>query len=1059
MEGTDTENSIPWDGGGSASGKKKKGRRKVSDEIVYASLPEHAIIEKDEQVVAELQAAYRILQSINSIKHITPFYDEPTQDKFGMSSYFSIIKKPMWLNEVRRKIECGEYEGLHDFVADLHLILYNCYKFWGETHRISFRGYIIEHKIETQLAEIPWSVREKIKCPVSTGDCIICDKTSNGSFEDEDGTNSVKEDVVNNPDLVYYNSKGYVSRIVTKLLNEEEEEIEAEEETEEAKEERLKMEKWEQETLNKLEGASDISHIPELVDIGLFLKLTHEVLNVEEMTQYEVERMLLIPLESATLQTLMTSILSPEWRRNNLDETPLMPYNVWNSKLRQRITSWFKVYYKHCDSIETFERLGIDPYFWSIVNLVNPMATDIPFHELPFYVRIWVFKTLLDNIFHTNKTIVDLFLDESGDPNRFRHSYLGKGLMNNHYKAVPTFLPEIRIYKEMSPLLSVWTSAWDDADHGIEKIQRNRMTFIADSNSFGPNNKTFELVASDLDNLNELIKFGEFQDLQDLAAALTKFKEEVETSHIRCEGLKSIYKQYHNFHSRTCEYFTNMENLWFSYTNDYNKPIKEEKKEDDASETLVLGKRRNTPSKLVLKMAEGYSSESGISENEQSESDISDWESTYKNHQRKKKLRPSKKAKLLKARGEPPKESPDNPPTPIENGLSSQDPEPIKVEKKESALMTEFKMEPMETESASCIQQDNIKIEKDVDGPSIAATLSLGTVKEDSTVVILSSDDEDDVKPPIAKLKLRDVTTLLESPPPSGPSPDNNSMNSPPNNMVSNMTNCMVNNLPNSMVNNLTNTMVNNLPNNMANNMVNNLNVVIPPMPVNSNPLMGMNPMMGMNRPMSVQVPPNLYQVRAPRQRMQQINPRQMMTRSPMRGIAPRPQMSPRPVRMPVPKPITPKKPVPKPLLMSPQEWANTPPPTSPNTPPSRGRPVGGSPRGRSPVTPPQQRMWSNNVGSPRNRSPMIQQGRGMTPTKTVGIPPKALFPAADSAEAAEGKLIMGPNETGTGYGYQIVLPDGGIRYLTDAEVNAIKRKNSGTLPRRVRIPPDGSFL
>ncbi|KAF6201825.1 hypothetical protein GE061_004220 [Apolygus lucorum] len=911
-------------------------------------------------------------------------------------------------------------------------------------------------------------IREKLKCPVSTGDCVICDKTSNESFEDEDGTNNIKEDVVNDPDIVYYNSKGYVSKIVTKLLNEDEEDVEAEEETEEVKEERLKMEKWEQETLNKL-GASEIAHTPELVDIGLFLKLTHEVLNVEEMTQYEVERMLLIPLESSTLQTLMTSILSPEWRRNNLDETPLMPYNVWNSKLRQRITSWFKVYLKNCDTIETFEKLGIDPYFWCVVNLVNPMATDIPFHELSFYVRVWVFKTLLDNVFHTNKTIVDVFLDESGDPNRFRHSYLGKGLMNNHYKAVPSFLPEIRIYKEMSPLLSVWTSRWDDVDHGIEKLQRNRMTFIEGNCSFGPNTKTFELVASDLEGLNELIKFGEFQDLQDLAAALIKFKEEVETSHIRCEGLKSIYKQYINFHSRTCEYFTNMENLWFSYTNDYNKPIKQEIKEDDASETVVLGKRRNTPNKLMFNVADVYSSGSGVSENEQSESDISDWESTYKNHQRKKKLRTPKRVKLLKEKEEPPKEPPENTPAPTENGL--QDSEPIKV-KNESVLLTDFKMEPMEI-------KDTIKTEKEVDGPSIAGTVSLGPVGEETTVVILSSDDEEDVKPPIAKLKLRDVTTLLESPPPpSEPSP-NNSLSSPPNHLISNLlSNNMVNNLPNSMVNNPSNNMVNNLPNNMVNNlpnnmmnnmtnnmmnnMVNNLNVVIPPMPVNalnSNPLMGVNAMMGMNRPMSVQVPPNLYQVRAPRQRMQQFNPRQMMNRSPMRGSAPRPQMSPRAVRMPVPKPITPKKPVPKPLLMSPQEWANTPAPTSPSTPPNRGRGAAISPRGRSPATPPQQRMWANNVGSPRNRNPIMQQGRGTAPARTTAIPPKALFPATDSAEAAEGKLIMGPNESGTGYGYQIVLQDGGIRYLSDAEVNAIKRRNSGTLPRRVRIPPDGSFL
>lgn len=87
---------------------------------------------------------------------------------------------------------------------------------------------------------------------------------------------------------------------------------------------------------------------------------------------------------------------------------------------------------------------------------------------------------------------------------------------------------------------------------------------------------------------------------------------------------------------------------------------------------------------------------------------------------------------------------------------------------------------------------------------------------------------------------------------------------------------------------------------------------------------------------------------------------RGLMMRGMIRGGMQRTQMNPRaPMRGPVqrqmtvPKPITPKKPVPRPMLMSPQEWAKTPSPAnSPGTPPNAGRGV--SPRGRSPVTPPQ---------------------------------------------------------------------------------------------------------
>lgn len=78
--------------------------------------------------------------------------------------------------------------------------------------------------------------------------------------------------------------------------------------------------------------------------------------------------------------------------------------------------------------------------------------------------------------------------------------------------------------------------------------------------------------------------------------------------------------------------------------------------------------------------------------------------------------------------------------------------------------------------------------------------------------------------------------------------------------------------------------------------------------------------------------------------------------------------------------------------------------------------------------------------------------GRGRPTT----VQPKTLFPEPPKAE---GKVTMGLNEQGTGYCYQIVLDDGGIRFLTDPEVNAIKRKHGGALPRRIGIPPDGSFL
>lgn len=56
---------------------------------------------------------------------------------------------------VQRKLLGREYDGIGSFVADVRLILENCYRYWGATHKFSTRALYLEHKLEQRLSNLP----------------------------------------------------------------------------------------------------------------------------------------------------------------------------------------------------------------------------------------------------------------------------------------------------------------------------------------------------------------------------------------------------------------------------------------------------------------------------------------------------------------------------------------------------------------------------------------------------------------------------------------------------------------------------------------------------------------------------------------------------------------------------------------------------------------------------------------------------------------------------------------------------------------------------------------
>ena len=76
-----------------------------------------------------------------------------------------------------------------------------------------------------------------------------------------------------------------------------------------------------------------------------------------------------------------------------------MPYALWTEKLAARVQLWYRAYAKEAGRADRLhDTQGIEPHFWRVVGTTNPFEPK-PFHQLSFYQRVWMVKTMCDFLF------------------------------------------------------------------------------------------------------------------------------------------------------------------------------------------------------------------------------------------------------------------------------------------------------------------------------------------------------------------------------------------------------------------------------------------------------------------------------------------------------------------------------------------------------------------------------------------------------------------------------------------------------------------------------------
>nr|XP_010306895.1 PREDICTED: uncharacterized protein KIAA2026 homolog [Balearica regulorum gibbericeps] len=364
----------------------------------------------------------------------------------GRNSNPSFQQSPagMWLVKMEEKFSSGQYTGIADFVGDFRLMLETCYRLNGVDHWLSKQAQKLEMMLEQKLALLSRHLREKTSIAVTSRGCY--------GLEDEKGTGCISTRRRSTPRNLVGLSTGMFESVMVQVLRQEEQ-LRAKEEKRLREQERKEAEEASQKEIEEWEKSLLAQAAPtrmetmwEIPAIGHFLCLAQQILNLPEIVFYELERCLLMPQCNVFLSKIMTSLLSPPHRRSTLHRRPTLSYRTWEAALRQKVQHWYTVVGQTDNPNSSAEKLGLCPQFFKVLGEVNPLE-EKPFHELPFYQKVWLLKGLCDFVYETQKDVQDAVL---GQPiHECREVILGYDYLENAYVHFPQFCgADVRIYKQ-----------------------------------------------------------------------------------------------------------------------------------------------------------------------------------------------------------------------------------------------------------------------------------------------------------------------------------------------------------------------------------------------------------------------------------------------------------------------------------------------------------------------------------------------------------------------------------------------------------------------------------
>ncbi|XP_036411005.1 bromodomain-containing protein 2a isoform X2 [Megalops cyprinoides] len=147
----------------------------------------------------QLRYCSGVLKELLSKKHAAyawPFYKPVDASTLGLHDYHDIIKHPMDLSTIKRKMDSREYRDAQQFAADVRLMFSNCYKYNPPDHDVVAMARKLQDVFEFRFAKMPDEPPEETP-PASMGGMMgmsmMHSSSSSSSSESELSSESESE--------------------------------------------------------------------------------------------------------------------------------------------------------------------------------------------------------------------------------------------------------------------------------------------------------------------------------------------------------------------------------------------------------------------------------------------------------------------------------------------------------------------------------------------------------------------------------------------------------------------------------------------------------------------------------------------------------------------------------------------------------------------------------------------------------------------------------------------------------------------------------------------------
>ncbi|KAM7394609.1 hypothetical protein PAMP_021400 [Pampus punctatissimus] len=116
----------------------------------------------------QLRSCSRLVKDMLSKKHVAyawPFYKPVDVKALGLHDYHDIIKHPMDLSTIKKKLDNRQYRDAQEFAADVRLMFSNCYKYNPPDHDVVGMARKLQDVFEMRFAKMPDEPEETAPVP------------------------------------------------------------------------------------------------------------------------------------------------------------------------------------------------------------------------------------------------------------------------------------------------------------------------------------------------------------------------------------------------------------------------------------------------------------------------------------------------------------------------------------------------------------------------------------------------------------------------------------------------------------------------------------------------------------------------------------------------------------------------------------------------------------------------------------------------------------------------------------------------------------------------------